>query len=254
MYIYNYRIFDRYKIFVASFAILGDTSKTWNPKSFEKQRMGCKLKFQFPTAKLSKYEDKEKWEDLKNSSNPFAIVVMAHLKTKSTASDDEKRVQEKLYIIKHLFKKGFPKRDIDNLLKFIDWIMHVSEDQDKLFWQEIEKYQKEEEMPYVNTFERIGYNRGYAEASKKVAEQVAKQVDRQTEAYKQTVARQAEAYKQTTAALLAKLIAKKFNTKENQEIPLLYKLNQDDILELGENIIIMDSLGEIHNWINQKVK
>ena len=52
-----------------------------------------------------------------------------------------------------------------DLLKFIDWIMHMSEDYEKLFWQELEKLEEEEKMPYVTSWERLGYKRGYDEAS-----------------------------------------------------------------------------------------
>jgi len=255
MYIYNYRLFDRYETFVASFAILGDTSKKWNPETFEQERWDCKMKFQFPVVKLSKYEDD--WEYLENNDNPFAVVVMAHIKTKATAKDDEKRLQEKLYIIKHLYKKGFTEKDIINLLNFIDWIMHTSEDYDKLFWQELEKLEKEEKMPYVTSWERLGYKRGYDEASQEAAKQVAEVSNaaaKQVAEVSNAAAKQVAKAKQTTAALLAKQIAKKFNTNESPQINLLCQLNQDDILELGENIIIMNTLGEIHNWINQKIK
>jgi len=49
---------------------------------------GCLTLFHFPIARILEY--KENWEELKKSDNPFAVVVMAHLKTVETKSLFEK--------------------------------------------------------------------------------------------------------------------------------------------------------------------
>jgi len=41
MYIYNYRLRDRYNCPVVSLAILGDDSETWRPSSFQDELWGC---------------------------------------------------------------------------------------------------------------------------------------------------------------------------------------------------------------------
>jgi len=52
MYIYNYRIFDRYGQRVVSLAILGDEKSNWRPDSYSYDMLGCKIKFEFPIVKL----------------------------------------------------------------------------------------------------------------------------------------------------------------------------------------------------------
>ncbi|WP_258005811.1 hypothetical protein, partial [Cylindrospermopsis raciborskii] len=76
MYIYNYRAFDLYQKPVISLAILGDEKADWKPESYNYSLGGCEVSLKFPIVKLLSYE--EKWSELEESNNPFAIVVMAH--------------------------------------------------------------------------------------------------------------------------------------------------------------------------------
>ncbi len=52
MYIYNYRLFDRYHRRVASLAILSDTNPNWHPQQYKYELFGCKVSLDFPTVKL----------------------------------------------------------------------------------------------------------------------------------------------------------------------------------------------------------
>ena len=42
MFVYNYRIYDRYKKPVASFAVLADEHKSWKPSTYGFSLLGCK--------------------------------------------------------------------------------------------------------------------------------------------------------------------------------------------------------------------
>ena len=87
MFIYNYRAFDLYNKPVISLAILGDETPSWRPNLYEYGLEESEMKFKFSIVKLLDY----KWEELSNNKNPFAIIVMAHLKTKSTNSNLNER-------------------------------------------------------------------------------------------------------------------------------------------------------------------
>jgi hypothetical protein len=52
MYVYNYRVFDRYNRRVVSLAILGDDQPDWRPYRFGYELLGCVVEFRFRTAKL----------------------------------------------------------------------------------------------------------------------------------------------------------------------------------------------------------
>jgi hypothetical protein len=55
MFVYNYRIYDRYRRRVASLAILGDENRTWRPQQFGYQLFGTEISFRFAIVKLQYY-------------------------------------------------------------------------------------------------------------------------------------------------------------------------------------------------------
>ncbi len=55
MFVYHYRLFDRYKHRVVSLAVLGDERATWRPEAFGYDLWGCELHFRFPIVKLFDY-------------------------------------------------------------------------------------------------------------------------------------------------------------------------------------------------------
>ncbi|MFM6513556.1 MAG: hypothetical protein ACKPH4_05395, partial [Microcystis panniformis] len=110
MYIYNYCAFDLYQKPVISLAILGDERVNWRPDSYNYTIAGCEVSLKFPTVKLLDYE--ESWSELETSSNPFAIIVMAHLKTKATTGKLPEREQWKWRLIRGLYEKEFEREQI----------------------------------------------------------------------------------------------------------------------------------------------
>jgi hypothetical protein len=158
MYTYNYRLFDRYNQQVASLAILGDESPIWRPQEFGYKLFGCKVSLQFPTVKLLDYA--EQWSTLEKSANPFALVVMAHLKAQATRDDPLLRLEWKLILVKSLYQRGYTKQDILELFRFIDWIMVLPEDLDQRFEDELAHFEEEKRMTYVTSIERRALKRG----------------------------------------------------------------------------------------------
>ncbi|YAG14829.1 Transposase [Nostoc sp. DSM 114161] len=105
MFVYNYRIFDRYNRSVASLAVLGDENIKWRPNQFGYELFGCTVDFQFPVIKLLDYQ--QQISELEASRNPFATVVMAHLAAMQTKSDRLQRKQQKLALVRRLYEQGF---------------------------------------------------------------------------------------------------------------------------------------------------
>ncbi len=121
MYIYNYWAFDLYRKPVISVAILGDENQSWRPNNYGYNLGNCEINLKFPTVKLLDYE--EKWLELETNLNPFAMMIMAHLKTKATISNLTQREQWKWIFIRSLYEKGYTKKQIAKLFKFIDLMM-----------------------------------------------------------------------------------------------------------------------------------
>lgn len=161
MYIYNYRLFDRYNRQVVSLAVLADQNPQWRPKGFHSELWGCRVSLEFPVIKLLDYE--KQWSVLEDDGNPFAVIVMAQLKAQATRQDPGGRLQWKLTLIKGLYKRGYDREDILELLRFIDWLMILPKDLEQEFTETLRQYEEDAKMPYITSFERIGLQKGLQE-------------------------------------------------------------------------------------------
>ena len=158
MFVYHYRIYDRHERAIASFGILGDEVRSWRPTQFGQELWGSRIEFQFPIVKLLDYQ--ERWQELEASANPFSNVVMAHLKAQETRYDLSERKAWKLALTRRLYEKGYERQDILDLFRFIDWMLELPKDLESEFWQTIEQYETEKNMPYITSVERMGVEKG----------------------------------------------------------------------------------------------
>jgi hypothetical protein len=153
MCVYNYRLFDRYNRTVVSLAILGDDRATWRPDRFASDLWGCSVAFQFPIVKLLDYAAQV--PALAANPNPFAAVVLAHLKAQETRTDEDARRVWKVWLVKGLYERGLGAEDVRRLFRVIDWMMDLPAPLERLFWQEIHQFQEEKLMPYLTPLERL---------------------------------------------------------------------------------------------------
>lgn len=123
-----------------SLAILADDDPNWRPSQYGYGRWGFKTGTEFPVVKLLDYA--ANWEALEASPNPFAVVVLAHLKTLETRKSPVDRQAWKIRLVKGLYARGFSAGDVRQLFRFIDW-------------EEVNQYQQEEHMPFVSIAERV---------------------------------------------------------------------------------------------------
>ncbi len=130
----------------------------WRPSEFGYTLFGCQVNLTFPTVKLLDYAPR--WEELAASRNPFAVVVMAHLKTLATHGDAPARLCWKLNLIRSLYNGGYSKSDILELFRIIDWLMALPEDLTYSFAEALERFEEERQMPYVTSIERHGIEKG----------------------------------------------------------------------------------------------
>jgi hypothetical protein len=164
MYSYNYRLRDRYDCPVVSLAILADESETWRPQRFQDELWGCSTHFEFPIVKLVDYQ--ADWEVLEASRNPFAVVVMAHLKTKETHKQPEARKTWRYHLTTMLYDQGYSEQDILELHNFLDWLMNLPEELEKQFQIELKAFEEARQMKYVTTIERMAEAKGEERGAK----------------------------------------------------------------------------------------
>ena len=98
----------------------------------------------------------ERWAELKASANPFAMVVMAHLKARATRKDSDSRLRWKLRLVRQLYERGWNRRKVIELFRFIDWVLALPRHQEKRFIEKHERFEMETKMRYITSVERLG--------------------------------------------------------------------------------------------------
>ncbi len=153
MFVYNYRIFDFYDRPVASLALLGDDDPAWLPDQFSYSAMGCEMAFRFPVAKLAAFSHDA--DSLANHPNPFALLTLAYLQNRATRTDMQARFDIKCSLIRLLHARNWDKALIKSFFLVIDWMMELPVRFDEQLASFVTELEKEQEMEYVSTVERV---------------------------------------------------------------------------------------------------
>ncbi|NER35510.1 MAG: transposase [Oscillatoria sp. SIO1A7] len=166
IYYYNCLAVGQYGRPVISVAILGDEIESWRPRNYQytEAQGDYEMKMKFPIAKLVDYESR--WEELEASTNPFAIMVMAHLKTKATQGLPQERLRWKRILARSLFEKGYSAEEIRRQFQLIDRMMALPKPIQRNFKTEMERYQEEKEMRFMSQIELMAMEDGIEEGKK----------------------------------------------------------------------------------------
>lgn len=163
---YHLRIFDRYDRAVCSLGVLADSNPNWRPDHFVSELWGCRLGLEFPVVKLLDFTTR--WEELEQSANPFAAVIMAHLKALATRRAPRSRYQWKMRIARGLYEHRWSTEQIRELYRVIDWLLALPEPLEQQFLDELETWEREQTMPYVSNMERRGLKRGAFQENREI--------------------------------------------------------------------------------------
>ncbi len=161
MFIYHYRLYDRYRQPIASLALLADQRVNWQPNQFDYETLGCRLDFRYPVAKLLDWAGSE--DRLADSSNPFALLTRAHLAVRATKSDMAARKAEKWKLVQALYQKVSDQQRLVDLYAVLDWMMWLPQGLHQSFRQEITIYEEEMKMRYLTSNERLAKAEGVEE-------------------------------------------------------------------------------------------
>ena len=135
MFVYNYRLYDRYRQPVASLAVLADTTANWRPNHFGFAVLGCEHELRFPAVKLLDYAAQQ--DLLYSNPNPFALVTLAHLLTQATRQDMNARFAAKWKLVQLLYQRGWGKQQVIDLFSVLDWMMRLPEQLKRSLWHNI---------------------------------------------------------------------------------------------------------------------
>jgi Domain of unknown function (DUF4351) len=216
VFTYFARIRDKFKKTVVSLVVLGDDNKTWKPQSLEEELGGCRLRFDFPTVKLLEY--KEQREELADSMNPFAHVVLAHLAALATKRNNTNRRKEKFSLTKRLYEKEFDRKDIINLFKFVDWVMTLPPELEASFQKDVTDLERGLKVAYITNIERSGIEKGRIQGERN---------------------------------MVLKFLGKRLNGLSSQIESKVEALDPEQLQELSELLMDTAPIDDLTAWLNQ---
>ena len=228
IYVYSFRSFDRYRCPVASFAILTDEHPNWRPTVFGYQVLGTELQLKFTSLKLLDFA--ADWDKLAASDNPFAVVVMAHLKALETKRAPQQRYRWKLEIIKGLYDRGYSSLYVRQLMRFIDWVLRLPVELEQPFKADLAKIEEEHRMQYVTSWERLGREDGLKEG-----QQIGLQRGRQDEA----------------VAITLRQLQRKVGTLSERVEKRIRKLPLEKVEQLSEALLDFTALRDLNAWLKE---
>ena len=166
MYVYNYRIFDKFRKEVVSLALLTDDDPRFRPNEYLCSRWGFGVRCWFPAVKILDY--RERLAELEASRHPFALIVRAFLKTLETEGNDQETYRWKKTFLLELYRLGMSRETFRKIYKFIDWIMRLPKEMENQLYYDLKTIEEKNAMPHMTTAERIGMEKGMEKGMKTV--------------------------------------------------------------------------------------
>ena len=212
IYVYHFRITDRFNERVATFVLLTDDNRRWRPSRFGYELLGTKVSLVFSIAKVLDYRGK--WDELERNPSVFAVVVMALLRMIETRRNPRRRLEWKLTLTKMLYERGYDERTIIDLFRFLDWLMFLPEGLQQSYRGEVERYTEEKKMPYMWTIE------GQTQLKERL---------------------------ETTTELLQQ----KFGALDEKVKSSLHELTYEQLKQLTGLLLKLDTLDQLRDWLRQ---
>lgn len=132
MFSYFYRILDKYDKEIAALAIYTGKCVPRKKNTFNYEFYGTKLEYEFNTYVVKDAKE----EDLLNSNNPFALVILAIKHLHKSSQDSNETYLFKLRLTKLCKEKGQNNRQIISLFKFIDLSLQTPKELELKFAEE----------------------------------------------------------------------------------------------------------------------
>ena len=137
MYVYGYRIRDKYKRKVTAWAILTDKNKQYVPSEFSESYLGTTASYRFNMYKVITQNE----HILRSNDNPFAIVILTVLLAlKKDKVKEAQLVDLKMDIVKHLLQRQIAREKILALMKFLKHYVRFNSENTLIFEQKLDQF------------------------------------------------------------------------------------------------------------------
>ena len=137
MYIYNYRLRDKFNRKITAWAILADRNKKFLPTHFKESYLGTTTFYEFNMLKIINQDE----EALRKMDNPFAIVILTVLLAlKKTKKNEIELIDLKMDLVKELLKRNIEKKKIKALMNFLQYYVRFNKENTVIFEEKLEQF------------------------------------------------------------------------------------------------------------------
>ena len=158
LFIYHYRIVDKYGVSPLTLAILGDTSRKWRPTSYHYQTLGCGITFLFRICKTIDF--KGKLDDPRYRHQQALFIIAAHLGTQQYRRTPQQLSAYRLELTVKLYNEGYSPSEVHLLHRLIDWLIPLPDDLKLQFRKQLQQRLPDTAMPHITLFEELALKEG----------------------------------------------------------------------------------------------
>lgn len=152
------RLRGRYRRPIVSLAILADERATWRPTQYRDGHWGYRIQFRLPGGEARRLS-----RALGSAGGGPKPIRHDGDGPPDGAGDPEQSTgasASKVGADRRLYERGFQRRPVVDLLRFVDWVMALPPDLDAEYWETLEQYEEEQRTPYTMGIERRAIERG----------------------------------------------------------------------------------------------
>jgi hypothetical protein len=210
---------------VVTLVVLADLRNDWLPRQDIFRLADFETRLRFPVCKLIARLASD-WQD--DTSIPVQLA-RAQIAALRTAGDPEGRYRAKWKLVRGLYDEGYSVDEVRELFRLIDWMMHLRDDLDDRFQDELIALEERLETPHLTSLERRWMARGEAMG----------------EAMGEVKGR---------AELLLTLFRKLHGTVPQEVEARIRNLSRDRLETLGEAVLDLKSISELEAWLDSTEK
>lgn len=235
MYRYNMLLKDvRGGPIVDSLAVLTGHRTSPEFMRYRDEGLVCITEFTFPVVALGQWHSRMPELASLAATNPFDVIVMAQLQALHD-TDAERRLDGKIQLMRSLARSGYPRDDIQALLRLIDWMITLPPALEARFEQAGHELEQEMNMPFVTTFERLATERALKQGREEGLEA----------GIRQEMARASERERQAVRKIVQRQLIQRFNSLPQWANERLADATLDDLTEWTERIVHASTLDAI---------
>ena len=225
--VWNYKnlIQRKYRQRVLSFAVLTDPDQNFRPSEYRWEFEEHLELYKFPIVKLLDYW--QEWEALEQDPNPFAIVVMAHLKAQRLKNRPIELKEVRLQLLKQLLGQGYSREFVVRLIQFMEGLIKLPPAQEVEYRAAARQLNEEVvKMALISVFEILAKEEGKQEGKQ-------------------------EGLREGMHVLTISLLEQRFGSLEPDLLQPLENLNIDQLQALSKQLLSLSSKGDLKTWLER---